>query len=91
MCEQLGQIMDSKIQKGPKHTASFEEPGAKTRCWELKTGYLFLHEPYTQHQVHEPCTQHHKSRWPSHLIHPSGLAPTLTLYEELASPPAPGE
>ena len=49
MHAQLGQIMDKKMQKTKKTpTATLEEPGAKTGCWEQKQG-----------TEHAPCTQHH--------------------------------
>ena len=36
---QLGQILNQKIQKDQKSpTAAFEEPGAKTGCWQKKPG-----------------------------------------------------
>ena len=44
---QLGQILDPKDSKRPKTpTATFEEPGAKTGCWEQKQGTAYA-----------PCTQ----------------------------------
>ena len=38
----------TKYTKRPKNpAATFEEPGAKTECWEKKQGTV--HAPFTQH------------------------------------------
>ena len=80
---QLGRILDPKDIKRPKNlTATFEEPGAKTGCWEQMWG-----------TAHAPCTQHHQRGWATHLSHPSspspGHTPTLTPCKEPARQPSP--
>ena len=59
---QLGQFLDPKDIKKPKNpTATFEEPGANTECWEQKQGTEYA-----------PCTQRNRDGQAKHLSHFSG-------------------
>ena len=65
MCS-WGKFWTQNIQKDRSPTATSEEPGAKTGCWEQKQG-----------TVHILCTTPPEG-WANNLTHPSGLTPGHT-------------
>lgn len=75
-------MLTQKIQRDQNSpTSTFQEPGAKTGCWEQKQG-----------TVHGPWNQYHQTRWTNRISHTSSLtpghSPTLTPYKEQASTPS---
>ena len=76
-----GRFWTQKIQRDQTtQLPTFEEPGAKTGCWEQK-----------QSSECASCTKCHLSGRAKHLSHPCSLipghTPPLTLCEEQACPP----
>ena len=78
-CVHLGQILDPKDTKRPKSSsATFEEPGAKTGCWEQKHSTELPPAHNTTRGVGGP---------PKPPSGPTpGHTPTLTPYQEQACP-----
>ena len=96
----VGANTDPKDTKRPKiPTATFEEPSAKTRCWEHKQGVKSKNRAsrakagcwkQKQGTAHAPLHIMPPNGWAKHLSHPSSLTPrhnpTLIPCKEQACP-----